>query len=62
MTSAETNEIASLVQRVQAWPVPLRIALAWRILETVEDVGTAPARLLRWGSARPAQAGATGAG
>jgi hypothetical protein len=34
MTGLENNEIAALVERVQAWPAPMRIALARRILET----------------------------
>jgi hypothetical protein len=36
MTSAETTEVADIVRRVQSWPVTLRIALARRILETLE--------------------------
>lgn len=40
MISTE-SDIAAVVQRVQAWPVPMRIALARRILETV-DVAAAP--------------------
>ncbi len=39
MTIAETSEITAVVQRVQSWPVPMRIALARHILETVEDTG-----------------------
>ncbi len=39
MTSTETSDITALVQRVQAWPVPMRIALVRRILETVEGAG-----------------------
>lgn len=37
MTTAETSDINTVVQHVQSWPVPMRIALARRILETVED-------------------------
>lgn len=37
MTSAETSEIAVVVERILSWPVPMRIALARRILETVQD-------------------------
>jgi hypothetical protein len=36
MTTVETNQIADLLQRVQSWPPPMRIALARRILETLE--------------------------
>lgn len=36
MTIAETGEITSVVQRVQSWPVPMRISVARQILETVE--------------------------
>ena len=39
-TNTETNEIADIVQRVQSWPVPMRIAVARRILETVEHSPT----------------------
>jgi hypothetical protein len=37
MTATEVNQIADLVQRVQNWPPPMRIALARRILETLES-------------------------
>lgn len=37
MTPVETNQISELVQRVQNWPAPMRIALARRILETLES-------------------------
>lgn len=37
MTGTETNEVANVVQRVRAWPAPMRIALARRILETLES-------------------------
>jgi hypothetical protein len=37
MTTVETNQIAELLQRVQNWPPPMRIALARRILETLES-------------------------
>lgn len=37
MIPVETKEIADLVQRVQSWPPPMRIALARRILETLES-------------------------
>jgi hypothetical protein len=33
MNDTETIEIAELVQRVQSWPAPMRIALARQILE-----------------------------
>jgi hypothetical protein len=36
MTMAEAQDIADVVQRVQGWPTPMRIALARRILETLE--------------------------
>ncbi len=39
MSSAESREINSVVQQVQTWSVPMRIALARRILETTEDPG-----------------------
>lgn len=37
MTAGETNQIAEVVRRVQDWPAPLRVALARRILETLES-------------------------
>lgn len=37
MTTGETSEVSALVQRVQAWPVPMRIALAQGILQTLEE-------------------------
>ncbi len=37
MTAGETNDIADVVRRVQSWPAPLRVALARRILETLES-------------------------
>lgn len=37
MTPVETKEIADLIQRIQGWPPQLRIALARRILETLES-------------------------
>lgn len=37
MTAVETKEVADVIQRVQGWPPPLRIALARRILETLES-------------------------
>ena len=37
MSPVETKEIADLVQCVQSWPPSLRIALARRILETLES-------------------------
>ncbi len=36
MTPGEANQIADLVQRVQRWLPPMRIAQARRILETLE--------------------------
>ncbi len=36
MTTVETKQIVELVQRVQNWPPPMRLALARRILETLE--------------------------
>lgn len=33
----QTNEIAQMVQQVQSWPIPMRIALARQILESVES-------------------------
>jgi hypothetical protein len=36
MNAAETVEIAEVVQRVQSWPAPMRIAVARQILETLE--------------------------
>jgi hypothetical protein len=36
MTALEDNEIVNLIQRVRGWPAPMRIALARRILETLE--------------------------
>jgi hypothetical protein len=37
----QTNEITQLVQQVQSWPVPMRVALAPQILENVEREPTA---------------------
>ena len=37
----QTNEIQLLVQQVQSWPVPMRVALARQILESVEQEPTA---------------------
>jgi hypothetical protein len=36
MTTGETNVIADLLDRVQNWPAPMRLALARGILETLE--------------------------
>ena len=36
MNTAETFEIAEVVQRVQSWPAPMRIALAREILVTLD--------------------------
>ncbi|MBY0523708.1 MAG: hypothetical protein K2R98_09920 [Gemmataceae bacterium] len=36
MSVTELDEIRAVVQRVQCWPPPMRIALARRILETLE--------------------------
>jgi hypothetical protein len=36
MTTAETNELTDLVDRVKTWSPALRITLARRILETIE--------------------------
>lgn len=53
MTPVETNQIADVVQRVQSWPPPLRLALARRILETLESpaVDQPPPKLPRGPSA-----------
>jgi hypothetical protein len=47
MTILETKQIVDLVQRVQNWPPPMRLALARRILETLEGpaVDQPPPRL-----------------
>jgi hypothetical protein len=37
MTAEETNQIADVVRHVQNWPASLRVALARRILETLES-------------------------
>ncbi|HKI33953.1 MAG TPA: hypothetical protein VKA46_19020 [Gemmataceae bacterium] len=37
MTIAESNQVNEVVRRVQSWPASLRIALARRILETLEN-------------------------
>jgi hypothetical protein len=37
MSGVESNQIADVVQRVQNWPPPMRLALARRILETLES-------------------------
>ncbi len=36
MSTTEANEVAAIVERVQSWPVPVRITLVRRILETVD--------------------------
>ena len=36
-TAGETNQIADVVRLVQDWPASLRVALARRILETLES-------------------------
>ena len=36
MTTVEANELSDVLDRVKVWPPALRIALARRILETVE--------------------------
>ncbi len=51
MSPADTSAIAEVVERVQSWPVPMRIALARRILQTLESPSTAPAQLPRGPSA-----------
>ena len=38
MSATEANEIADIIERVAVWPAPMRIALARRILETLEEV------------------------
>ena len=49
----QTNEIQQLVQQVQSWPVPMRVALARQILESVarEPAGVSAASLPRGPSA-----------
>ena len=47
MNPTETVEIANVVQRVQSWPPPMRIALARQILETLECPPAAPSKLPR---------------
>ncbi|HKI33950.1 MAG TPA: hypothetical protein VKA46_19000 [Gemmataceae bacterium] len=37
MTIAESNQVYEVVRRVQSWPASLRIALARRILQTLEN-------------------------
>jgi hypothetical protein len=37
MSATEASEIADVVERVAVWPAPMRIALARRILETLEE-------------------------
>jgi hypothetical protein len=36
MTSTETQEVATVAQRIKAWPAAMRLALARQILETLE--------------------------
>jgi hypothetical protein len=36
MTKVDAKQVADVVQRVQNWPPPLRIALARQILQTLE--------------------------
>ena len=40
MAVSETSEISAVVHRVQSWPTSLRITLARRILETLEETTT----------------------
>lgn len=40
MSAAEASEIADVVERVAVWPAPMRIALARRILETLEEAAS----------------------
>jgi hypothetical protein len=42
MNATQTNQIAEVVQRVQSWPPPMRIALARQILETLENAHRQP--------------------
>jgi hypothetical protein len=53
MSVTETNEVASVIQKVRSWPAPMRIVLARRILETLESKPEepGPARLPRGPSA-----------
>ena len=53
MTIAEANDIAEVVQKVRSWPAGMRIALARRILETLESTppAEAPAAVPRGPSA-----------
>jgi hypothetical protein len=43
MSVSEIKEIAMVVERVQSWPAAMRIALARRILETLESTPTTDA-------------------
>jgi hypothetical protein len=45
MSTAETLEIAEVVQRVRSWPTVMSIALAWQILETLEGPPGPPSNL-----------------
>ena len=37
MATANTNQMAEILDQVKTWPVPSRITLARQILETVEE-------------------------
>lgn len=49
----QTNEIQQLVQQVQSWPAPMRVALARQILESIgrKPTGLSAASLPRGPSA-----------
>ena len=53
MNPAQTDQIVDVVQRVQNWPPSMRLALARRILETLESppVDQLPTKLPRGPSA-----------
>ncbi len=42
MSTAEANELADVMGRVKTWPPTLRIALAHRILDSLETAQPAP--------------------
>jgi hypothetical protein len=45
MSAAEANELADVMGRVKSWPPALRIALAHRILDSLEPAQPAPRAL-----------------
>lgn len=51
MSATEASELTDLVERVAVWPAPMRIALARRILETLEQASRSSLKAPRGPSA-----------